>query len=277
MRQGSNKVKKSRKERYNVSTKIVVLVVVVITAVLTLVGNILKDRALINGNKSISVESNTNYKNTGNGDKEKSLNIDSRLIQILYSKVYDDRYGQLNSWIYPDLDSILISDMDQVSRMKLVFSNIQSGAFSNSNCNMAMGTRVNYNNKSYTCVTGLNKYIKVDKVINKYKELFGDTGGFDKSVLVMADGGGNYLYVYGIDKDTNEEGYYMYETTGDDIGPYLYTRNLTKAVQSGDTVSLTENVIATLSNGAINQENIIYTFKLGDDGLYYYYSRVKQK
>lgn len=275
MEQGTNKVKKSRKVRYNVPTRVIILMVVVIIAAFALVGNILKDKALINGNKSVSVESNTSYKN--NGNNKKSLNIDSRLVQILYSRVYDDRYGQLNSWIYPDLDSILISDMDEVSKMKLVFSGIQSSAFSNSDCNVATSTVINYNNKNYTCAVGLNKYIKADRVINKYKELFGSTTGFDNSTLVMADGGGNYLYVYGIDKDTNEEGYYMYGTTGDNIGSYLYTRNLTKAVQSCDTISLTENIVASASNGAINEENIIYTFKLGDDGLYSYYSRVKQK
>ena len=221
------------------------------------------------------VKSNTNYNSATN--KPKNLDINSRLVKNLYRVVYDERQGNLKSWIYPDIDKLLINDMEPAAKLKLVISNMENAYFSDNDCNVRGSKTLTINEKKYTCDNTSDGYISVDDVLNKYIQLYGNSNGFDKTLSIVANGLDNAIFIYAIDRATNKEGYYRYVSSESNVGNYTYSRKLVKAIETEGVIAITENIVMTDNAGQKKEENIVYTFTLADDGVYTYYSRVRNQ
>ena len=113
--------------------------------------------------------------------------------------------------------------------------------------------------------------------IDKYRDLYGNTDNFDTSVPIVEDGLLNNIYLYGIDKKTNQASYYLYQKKEEVVNQYNYTRKITSAISNKDKIIIVENVVAVASNGENSEENIRYTFNKNNDDTYTYYSREKIK
>lgn len=275
MNGGKKIVKKRRKFKFK---KLIPMIILVLGMVLTgtmIAANIFRDNMIIKKNKSVVVKSNTNNKSATK--KERKLDINSRLVKNLYRIVYDDRKGNLNSWIYPDVDKLLISEMDPASKLKLVMSNMESAYFSENDCNIIGAKTITVNKQRYMCDVSVDGYISVDNVLNKYTQLYGNSDDFDKTLSIVASGAENAIFVYAVDKATNKEGYYRYISSNNSTEDYTYTRKLVKATETNGIISITENIVITDNAGQTKEENIVYTFKLEDDGVYTYYSRERNQ
>ena len=103
----------------------VIIIVILLLSVFSLVGYICYDKFMAeydNSSTNLSfVVSDEKNSNTDKEVKDEILDSKSRLVQSLYKMVYDDRGGQLKSWIYPsERDKILASElpMESISKFK---------------------------------------------------------------------------------------------------------------------------------------------------------------
>lgn len=274
---GSRKiVKKKRKFKCEKLIPMIILVLAMLLTGTMIAANIFRDNMIIKKNKSVVVKSNTNN-NESITKKEKKLDVNSRLVKNLYRIVYDDRKGNLDSWIYPDVDKLLISDMDPSDKLKLVISNMESANFLENDCNIIGSKTIIINRQKYMCDASIDGYISIDNVLNKYTQLYGNSDDFDKTLSIVANGSGNAIFVYAVDKATNKEGYYRYISANNNVGNYTYSRKLVKATETDGAIAITENIVITDNAGQTKEENIVYTFTLADDGVYTYYSRVRNQ
>ena len=258
------KFKKKQQLKIKISVSIMVLIVMGVVTVTSIVANVLKDGSTNQAGIAVN----------GELEESKKLDLNSRLVKNLYNMVYDNRSEGVESFVYPNLDKIVIKDMDIESKMRLVISNLENKSFSYNDCSINGAININYNNKNYNCDIGNDGYIALDKVTDKYMELYGSLKDFDKNVLLLSSQ--DELYVYGVSVD-NVEGYYRYKSSSSNNNSYSYNRKLVDAVLVDNVVSITENIVAIDLQGTTYQENVTYTFTLDDDGTYSYYSRVRNQ
>lgn len=167
--------------------------------------------------------------------------------------------------------------MEFSNKMKLVLSNLENNKYTSSDCNTNLGNTYRYNNKTYTCKANSKGRIDAQTILDKYRDLYGNTDNFDTSVPIVEDGLLNNIYLYGIDKKTNQASYYLYQKKEEVVNQYNYTRKITSAISNKDKIIIVENVVAVASNGENSEENIRYTFNKNNDDTYTYYSREKIK
>lgn len=266
-----NKIKKFFKRYY----QIMLLVFVMLFSVMAVAGNVLRNEKLIDNTKKDS--SSITVTDTMKDSSIKELDVNSSLVRQLYSIAYDNRYGLKDSFIYPDMDKIIIGEMEFSNKMKLVLSNLENNKYTSSDCNTNLGNTYRYNNKIYTCKANSKGRIDAQTILDKYRDLYGNTDNFDTSVPIVEDGLLNNIYLYGIDKKTNQASYYLYQKKEEVVNQYNYTRKITSATSNKDKIIIVENVVAVASNGENSEENIRYTFNKNNDDTYTYYSREKIK
>lgn len=259
-------VTNKRHLKIKIPTSIFVLIIVITVSIISILANVIRDKNIILKNKAEIVSKEMN-----GGEK---LDLQSALIKELYNKVFDKRDFEIGSLIYPNLDKIIIKEMDINSKMKLVMGNMESKAFANSDCESNKEKTVNYNNESFTCLMGEGNYILLDKVQNKYLELYGSLDGFIKDSII--DTNLNEIYVYGINAN-GVEGYYKYKSGGRGSLLYSNTRKLVDAVLVDNVISITENIVNIDAVGTKYEENVTYTFKKEKNLSYTYYSRIRNK
>lgn len=189
-----NKIKKFFKRYY----QIMLLVFVMLFSVMAVVGNVLRNEKLIDNTKKDS--SSSTVTDTMKDSSIKELDVNSSLVRQLYSIAYDNRYGLKDSFIYPDMDKIIIGEMEFSNKMKLVLSNLENNKYTSSDCNTNLGNTYRYNNKTYTCKANSKGRIDAQTILDKYRDLYGNTDNFDTSVPIVEDGLLNNIYLYGIDK-----------------------------------------------------------------------------
>ena len=202
----NNKIKKFFKRYY----QIMLLVFVMLFSVMAVAGNVLRNEKLIDNTKKDS--SSSTVTDTMKDSSIKELDINSSLVRQLYSIAYDNRYGLKDSFIYPDMDKIIIGEMEFSNKMRLVLSNLENNKYTSSDCNTNLGNTYRYNNKTYTCKVSSKGRIDAQTILDKYRDLYGNTDNFDTSVPIVEDGLLNNIYLYGIDKKTNQASYYLYQT-----------------------------------------------------------------
>lgn len=205
-------------------------------------------------------------------DENKSINLDvnSRLVKRLYNMVYDERYGKSTSWIYPKQEKILVSELSSEARLALVFSNIDYSDMKYAYNVCSSNPTINISGKEYVCndkgsYTIINKTV-VDRV---YKELFGSNAVISEQENYMfTDISKGNVYV----KSAGDY-WVLYTTIAGNIGAYNTQRTITKAVQTDKELKIYETIVITDPESKSTKEEVIYTFKLEDDGMYTYYSR----
>lgn len=262
---------KKNKKNFKIPYTIIIFIIAFLLAILSIIGNVAKDRRLIKINIS-------SKKIQNNDNKDDSiLDINSERIKGLYKKVQDNRHGELMSWVYPENDNIIISDLDIDSKVKIVFASLDEKEFSASDCSNIYSISQRLYQKIFRCDTGEYNYIDFDKIKLKYQELFGTLDEISDNPVVM-NNEISRLFVPKLNKVTNKLGYYSYISSDLKEGPYVYKRKLTSAVKNEDeSISITENIIITDSTGNLaKEENIIYTFKKLENNHYVYYSRIKK-
>lgn len=255
--------------------QVMLLVVVMLLSVMAVAGNVLRNEKLIDNTKGNS--SKTTATDAMKDSTIKELDINSNLVQQLYSIAYDNRYGLKDSFIYPDMDKIIIGEMEFSNKMKLVLSNLENNKYTSSYCNTNLGNTYKYNNKTYTCKVSSKGRIDAQTILDKYMELYGNTDNFDTSVPIVEDALLNNIYLYGIDKKTNQASYYLYQTKEEVVNQYNYTRKITSATSDKNKIVIVENIVTESNDGKSSEENIRYTFNKNSDGTYTYYSREKIK
>ncbi len=230
-----------------------------------------------------SGEKQTNQEEENQTD-EKEIDINSRLVQTLYKSVTDSK-GMTKDfiisphWMYSSQDKILVSSMEEESKMSLVYINLPWNAFSHVDCksegidaskvidNISYGSCLPNESETSDYYNAISK----EEVENVYYKLFGTSKKIDTSIPINTTGGKSVVYVY--IPQLNQYIRYFFITGGAIQGEV--TAKITRAVQKEDQLQIYEQVTTT---GLENQEeNYIYTFKLEKDGMYTFYSREKQK
>lgn len=240
-----------------------------------------------------------------NEKKEENLDINSRLVQSLYNKVSTGENNESESsmyfnYIYKD-DNFIEKDFyadkaDEQQKMKILsrLINKEQGIYYNcENSNIPDTLSTNSSYKSVCSkVNGTNDadqkliYSK-EYISNLYKDLYGKDATIDTNAIIYMDfyKVGAYSYVESLDS------YLLYHIEGGGTtGPGGSYANITKAVKNGNKLKIYEKVTNISynydettgtgdddeSNKETTTSNYIYTFNLEDDGMYSFYSRVKE-
>ena len=206
-----------------------------------------------------------------------TLDINSRLVQSLYSKVglVNDLHNRYAT--YGESDNLLVSEMSDEDKLSLVYTNLLSHSFKtvpNENLDQEITT----NNSSYNYQLLLTSYgyinfIPFSDVELGFKELFGQNETFSKGTTIRADSDSILIYVY----NNFLNGYVLYSNVGGIEGRISYGGRIVSAKKSDKNITITEEVTATTPEG--NPATIgtyIYTFNIDDDGMYSFVSRIKE-
>ena len=102
-------VTNKRHLKIKIPTSIFVLIIVITVSIISILANVIRDKNIILKNKAEIVSKEMN-----GGEK---LDLQSALIKELYNKVFDKRDFEIGSLIYPNLDKIIIKEMDINSKM----------------------------------------------------------------------------------------------------------------------------------------------------------------
>ena len=276
---------------------LVVIVVILIIAVLGLVGFICYDKHLIFS--STSKDNDLKSNNTSSNSKEK-LDINSRLVQDLYSLVTIDADDCNKNWIYGyDKDNNKYNDefnvetADESVKMNFVGNLLSESKINYVDCS-TITIPNQLNDADSFCYASNNEENKEIKTYDKsyieylYKKLFGKNQKLDTNVEVKADkfGGQAYFYISSYDK------YFLYlREVGGTCGPDKYNTKITKAFKIGKQIKIYENEILNhyeegndqtygTSDDVVKEvsnNTYIYTFNQEDDGMYSFVSRLKEK
>lgn len=203
-----------------------------------------------------------------------NLNVDSRVVQVLYQKVHDVR-SKNPFWMYQNENNDIVSRMTEGAKMSLVYLNLKETDFSTVDCSTAPSSVNGY--ASYQCSQITKNQIPRENVERVFKELFGSSfASINTSVVMRTNSTGSLMYVY----VTSLDSYVLYsnqmETTDTSV---TYQYELSKAVKtSTNDIQLYETILAEdTSSNAKTEMEYVYTFRLDNDGLYNYYRRERTK
>ncbi len=193
--------------------------------------------------------------------EEKSLAIDSTIVQDLYSKVYTNIKEDVAS---PELTEQL--------KIYLAYRQVSNSQIYNSNCNYFDDTSMPYyiciNNNSYTPKAFKEETLKVE-----YKKLFGEDAPFQNAnIQIGRKCLGGYQYIE--KRGEYVEGYCEEEQATS----YRTEKELVKATSKESIIVLYEKVKYYGSEGQKLPEKLIsgtykYTFKLDTNYNYIYISK----
>lgn len=236
--------------------------------------------------------------------KEENLDVNSRLIQSLYNKVSTGEQKKedascISNHMYGDGD-FYSEKATEEEKMRIVGRLLVASKEATYNGDESIIPNTISNYSDYESVISVNKkegetlsytkyayYYDRDYIENLYREIFGSNAKLDTSIGIKMEPweAVMYYYVPSIDK------YVLYVYTmgvGGTCGLTSTYATLTKAVKTGDKIKIFEKEtgIATedttiddksyAKDQVVSENNYIYTFKLEDDGMYSFISRVKE-
>ena len=229
------------------------------------------------------------------------LSIDSRLVQYLYNKVtYDESESCYAGWEFATSDNNEITytkdfvhsdSQTSYIDLRLLARNLtgdKSYALSSEapTVNGRKNHMVRYDNGGEVDLGATyytRKYVEA-----QYKMLFGTAAKLDTSKPIQMD-------VFGIEElyyDSKTDNYYsQYIEGGGTCGPGGTSYKLSKATKIDDEIKIYQDVEEISykedANGRIEETDAtrqvddkykyVYTFKLADDGMYNFVSRIKEK
>lgn len=259
-----------------------ILIVILILALLATSSYIIYDKVFYEEKNPKSTENKTTEKVK---DSKENLDVNSRLVQTLYNKVVDkdgpSKYWMYNTYLNPDsTDRFIVSEVAENEKMDFVGYNLNENKKEIVECNSSIPDTVKINNidyKSACYATKVWQYTKIQYAYNKdyvetiYKELFGNDVKLDTSVDIPNGvyAAEVYHYIASLDKYV----LYMTETGGTSVTNYSGV--VTNAVKSGNEIKITEKVTHT-DPEKTEEYTYVYTFKLEDDGMYSFVSRIKE-
>ena len=278
---------------------LVILVILLVVVILGLVGYICYDKGLILSKKSQVENKNEKAVNT---EKEEELDINSRLVQSLYNKVKPagEQGSCILGWNYGyDYEKHEISDFyvdggSEEIKMMIVGRNLISSENGVYYCNdseisqkipdyfeenRTRASQCKYNEMikkedPSIWVDIVGKYYTRDYVESVYKNIFGSNAKLDTSISIRMDAHGinEYYYVPALDK------YILSPIEGGGTCGGDYRENITKVIKVGKKLKVYADWIEIdLDTNKKDIKKIVYTFKLDDDGMYSFVSRVKEK
>lgn len=291
----------------NKSTGKIVVIIILVVLVIGLVGYICYDKFIIKSNNSTDKQSVSSKVKKENKDEE--LDINSRLVQTLYNKVSGENTTPNYSLFWKDEQKDLttssieeqfpkdyyVKDASELSKMAYVGYNLSEAKKELIVCT---GTDLpqntvskNINGSSITLHSGCDKtynsnatttysYSK-NEIERIYKDLYGNDAVFDTSIVIPLNQYHIENYVY----DEKLGKYVIYYLEGGGMqGPGGFTTKLEKAVRTNDEVKIYEKVKleyydendSESKNSLYKEETYIYTFKLDNDSMYTFVSRVKE-
>lgn len=267
-----------------------VTIVILIILLIAAVGYIGYDKLLKKDITKKTIESKKEETET------KELDINSRLVQNLYSKVStgenkEEKASFNFNYMYKDKD-FYADKADEQQKMSILSRLIdnRNGEYSNCNntkipdtFNTSTGSYVsicNWSKENGTSAPFSNNSIYSKEYISYlYKELYGQKATLDTNIEFYDGNYGCAVYTYVSSIDSYV--YYVH-VCGETTGPGGSYANITKAVKESDKLMIYEKV-TTLnyeneeeSQKKITTSNYIYTFNLEDDGMYSFHSRVKE-
>lgn len=257
-----------------------ILIVILILSLLITCSYIIYDKAFYEENKTTEKKT-TQTENKTTKKKEENLDVNSRLVQTLYNKVVENNNWS-KYWMYDsDTSDYLVSKSDMKTKMNLVSNNLNSQKIEVIECSDSIPNSIKINDRDYMSAcyaisqgaTGYSPYAYDKSYIETiYKDLFGNETQLDTSIDIPSSFGADeiYHYIASLDK------YVLYASEGGGgTSASSYSGIITKAVKLGEELKITEKV--TITNPTSIEEYIyVYTFKLEDDGMYSFVSRIKQ-
>ncbi len=202
-----------------------------------------------------------------------NLNVDSRVVEVLYHKVHDVR-SKNPFWMYQNENNDLVSYMTEGAKMSLVYLNLKETDFSTVDCSIAPSSVNGYAN--YQCSQTTTNQIARENVERVFKELFGFTASINTSAVMRINSTGSLMYVY----VTSLDAYVLYSNQIEEPDTSVtYQYELSKAVKTvTNDIQLYETILAEDTSSNVKTEmEYVYTFRLDNDGLYNYYRRQRTK
>lgn len=218
-----------------------------------------------------------------NNQNEEELDIDSMLVEYLYSKVVLNGESYVKYFMYEDNDNYIVSEASEESKLTLAYNNLKSKDFAYVSTDTLEETMVipgytysDYSLGYHTLDTenGYTTFFSYDSLLLAYKDLFGEDETFDKDEIIKTDAYMIKYYVYNEELD----GYVPYVTEGGGTSSSYFSGKISKAIKSNNKILIYENVeeISLDSNTNVSNPTVyIYTFNIDDDGMYSFISRVK--
>ena len=240
----------------------------------------------------IKEDSTQSTNNKEKNTSKEEIDINSRLVQSLYEKVSIEKKEGLcyNGLFHEGSDKIYANKMSNKEKMILVGNSLLNSRKKIIDCNsnipdsqgnegyLFSACYLNNKNNTYEYQYAYEK----DYIESVYKNIFGTKENFDTSEPIN-----NYYY----NETLNEYVEYLTEggmesTCGDNDSTSLTLKkafktsseiklvelvNYTKREDGPDGISETIDDIVTKTD-----YNYVYTFKLEDDGMYSFYSRIKE-
>lgn len=280
------------------STGKTVAIIILVGLLVCSLGYIAYDKFLYN-----VTEEETNKEETSN--KKENLDVNSRLVQGLYRKVSTGETSKDNSsctfnYMYENKD--FYADKAEEKQKMLILSRLLLDDYQKlyigdeslipdriSDLENYISVFAASKNGSHSYSSG---YYNKEYIEELYKELYGKNASLDTSASIGV-GLYNctlYKYIKAVDK------YILYINEfgcGGTCGPINEYATLTKAekmnkeikiyekvtsfaVEDFDGVGENDKTVSYKKDQVISEDNYIYTFKLEDDGMYSFYSRVKE-
>ena len=268
------------------------LAFVIVLLVLFLVGGFFGGKYYYDTHNKCGVSDKT--KETTNEEKEKELDINSRLVQFLYTEVtHDTERNCYAGWEFYSNDErekdykFGDANSNEIS-MNILGQNIGGLVQEYVQSDQApkvenrRNHKVSYHDgKEYDL--GTYSYTK-QQVESVYKRIFGSEVKLDTSLTIPLD----IFHIEVLYYDSKTDKYYpQYIEGGGTCGPAGYNYKLSKAVKKGNELKIYQDVefVEYGENGDPTADNIktndkfkfVYTYELEDDGMYKFVSRTKEK
>ena len=250
--------------------KSTIVIVLLIVLVLALGGYIAYDKIYLKENTETTNTSNKNENKEEEEEKEDeeiSLDVNDRLVQELYSLVVDKENYYPHHYFNLDVDEELVSTMSEEKKMQLIYHNFSN--FKYTSCQNINPQKID----NFTCSDTTRNTISKDEVERIYKKVFGKNAQLNTATEIKTSSLEMEKYVY----NSNLNAYISYAIEGGGTGNSITTTTITRATKKDDELKIYEHVTIKVLDGTSEEHDYIYTFKLEDDEMYSFYSRVKEK
>ena len=267
---------------------LVILVILLVVVVLGLVGYICYDKGLILSKKSQVENKNEKVVNT---EKEEELDINSRLVQELYNRVSTIEDNGTCRYGYYLSDDFYVENGEEDTKMRLVGRQLgrEGRTYLSDDEKLKVDKEIKEDSDGvsmYYYLSDKGATYSKEYIEKIYKIFYGVDAKLNTSVKVYMDYYNVEVYIYNsaIDK------YVLYNGEGGGTcGPVVYDASITKAIVANNSLKIYESIKSKAAGDFIGEdkeykqgditsdEKYVYTFKLDDDGMYSFVSRIKEK
>lgn len=211
--------------------------------------------------------------------RKRTANIDSLVVQQLYSYVNLDGCDDQIKFFYNDKESVSLNELTEENRNYLAYRQLKYSSIKKKNCsnyptslhksdNLGLwycGDDVLSSTASdYSDNSAVTRVISGDDIKTQVNRMFGADIYRAKTFLVSSSE--RYLY------DSNTDSYILQSFAGENSCKG-YTNKLERAYQQGDNLTI---VVKVVNNENKKVQLFYYTFVESEDGNYYFNSLKKQ-